>query len=146
MMGAPETVLYVDDNKDDAFFFGRAFEQIRPGCQWRHVPDTSDARCYLLGEGAFSDRTLFPFPEIVISDAKMTDGTGVELLKWMRARSQFRRLPFCLFTGTDDDPRRKLGKDFGENVCLFSKPSHPREWPEAIEHMLQWHSQALPSE
>ncbi len=49
-------VLYVDDSKDDAFFFGRALKKVSPALEWRHVFDTQEAKCYLRGEGLFSSK------------------------------------------------------------------------------------------
>ena len=42
-------LLYVDDSKDDAFFFGRALKKISPATEWQHVFDTQEAKCYLRG-------------------------------------------------------------------------------------------------
>jgi len=131
-------VLYVDDSKDDAFFFGRALGKISPQAEWRHVSDTEQAKCYLRGEGPFATREIYPFPELLVSDAKMADGTGVELLKWIRVQPDFKALPFCLFTQLEQNVRRELGDNLAADVCLFSKPSHPADWPTAVAEMLKW--------
>ena len=133
-------VLYVDDSKDDAFFFARALKKVSPALEWRHVFDTQEAKCYLRGEGVFSDRGKYPFPGIVISDAKMPDGTGVELLRWIRGQGEWKEIRFCLFTELEENTQRELGKEMAASVCLFRKPSHPAEWPQVIHEMLQWNS------
>ena len=134
-------VLYVDDSKDDAFFFGRALKKISPATEWRHVFDTHEAKCYLRGEGRFSQRESYPFPGVIISDAKMPDGTGADLFKWVRAHSDLKELLFCLFTELEENVRRELGEELAATVCLFRKPSQPSEWPAVIERMLRWHSE-----
>ena len=48
-MGGTVIVLYVDDSKDDAFFFGRALKKVSSATEWRHVFDTHEAKCYLRG-------------------------------------------------------------------------------------------------
>ena len=133
-------VLYVDDSKDDAFFFGRALKKISPATEWRHLFDTHEAKCYLLGEGAFSDRARYPFPQVIVSDVKLPDGTGVELLRWIRSQTAWKDLPFCLFTEVEEKVRRELGHELNASVCLFSKPSQPADWPDVIDRMLKWHS------
>lgn len=134
-------VLYVDDSKDDAFFFGRALKKISPEAEWRHVFDTNEAKCYLRGEGRFSQRESYPFPGIIICDAKMPDGTGADLFKWLRVQSDFRELPFCLFTELEKNVRRELGEELAATVCLFSKPSRPDQLPGVIGQMLKWHTE-----
>jgi response regulator RpfG family c-di-GMP phosphodiesterase len=135
-------VLYVDDSKDDAFWFGRALRKVSAPTEWRHVFGTHEAKCYLRGEGMFSQREAFPFPELVISDAKMTDGTGVELLQWIRSQPEFKSLPFCLFSEVEENIRRQLGNELAATVCLFSKPAHPVDWPPIVKQMLEWHSKS----
>jgi CheY-like chemotaxis protein len=132
-------VLYVDDSKDDAFWFGRALKKASSAAEWRHVSGTHEAKCYLRGEGAYSQREANPFPELIISDAKMNDGTGMELLKWISSHPELKAVPFCLFTSVEENVRRELGDDLAAKVCLFTKPSHPADWHAAVQHMLEWH-------
>ena len=136
-------VLYVNDSKDDAFFFGRALKKISPEKEWRHVFGTHDAKCYLRGEERFSQRESYPFPETIVCDAKMPDGTGVELLRWVRAQPQLKAVSFCLFTELEENVRRQLGEELAGTVCLFRKPSNPGEWPGVVLEMLEWHSEQI---
>ncbi len=82
------TLLLAEDEEADIMLFRRALEE---SSQKASVPirfevtaDGEQALQYLKGEGEFSDRTKYPFPDIVVTDLKMPRLNGLEVLAWLK--------------------------------------------------------------
>jgi CheY-like chemotaxis protein len=91
-------ILLVEDDANDAFFISRALDDLGFNGHLEHVTSTRSARDYILGGGKYSDREKFPAPEIVVSDSILPgQGSGVELLEWMR-KENF-TAPFIILSG-----------------------------------------------
>lgn len=99
-------VLVAEDNPDDAFIFQTMIKRARLPLQLHFVGDGQQAIEWLAGEGNFSDRQKFPFPDVVFLDLKMPIKTGFEVLKWLRDREEFKDLPVNILSSSDD--RRDL--------------------------------------
>ena len=124
-------ILYVDGNSDDAFFFGRSLKQVLPEAEWRHVATVHEAKCYLKGKGSYQDRRRYPFPQMVLADSKLPDGTAADFHSWIRSQSELASLRVCVFA----DP----GYDAASHgSCVFDKPGQLREWPQVISQMIEW--------
>jgi hypothetical protein len=128
------TILYVEENDDDLFFFGRSLKQVTPTTEWRHVATVHAAKCYLEGEGIYENRTEYPFPDAALIDSKFSDGTGTEFVEWATARHEFARLSLALFTDLPPDLREPLP----DGAHYVQKPSRLGGWPRLIQQMLEW--------
>ncbi|HKQ39656.1 MAG TPA: response regulator [Verrucomicrobiae bacterium] len=113
MMSRACNVLLVDDSEDDIYLLKRA---LAPHDNLRVVgwaEDGNDAIQYLSGTGQFSDRTQFPWPDIMVLDLKMPKRDGYDVLEWMRGKSP--RPKVAVFTASDltEDQNRvtALGAD-----------------------------------
>jgi CheY-like chemotaxis protein len=106
-------ILLAEDDENDIFMMGRAFDRagvpnplfvVRNG---QHVID------YLNGTGEYAQRDKFPLPGLVLLDLKMPWMDGFDVLKWVRARSQFDALPIVVLTSSklqsDIDKSRQFG-------------------------------------
>src|SRR5689334_1986999 len=94
-------VLHVEDDANDVFFVQRAFEKAEVGVRLHRVEDGQQALDYLGGIGAYRDRASFPMPDLVLLDLKLPLLSGFEVLEWARAREQFRELPICILSSSD---------------------------------------------
>jgi CheY-like chemotaxis protein len=65
------TILLVEDNADDCLFLARAFAALGAEAQLHFAGTVAEAWSYLSGDGSFADRTLFPIPELIITDLKL---------------------------------------------------------------------------
>src|SRR4051794_6700956 len=75
--------LIVENDQNDAFLIRRALASSRCGhaslCR-----NPSEAKAYLKGAGMYADRSKYPFPDVILTDLRMDDETGVELVEWVR--------------------------------------------------------------
>lgn len=54
---------------------------------------SASATAYLRAEGAYGDRVRHPLPAVVVTDLRLVDGTGLDLLRATRADPALRRIP-----------------------------------------------------
>ena len=102
--GTPmKTILYVEDDEHDVFFFKRAFTGQAPAIRVQNVHSIEEAKDYLKGVGSYAERSQFPLPDLVVSDVSIPGGSGYQLLRWVRENSEFARLPFILLSGSTQE-------------------------------------------
>lgn len=114
-------ILLVEDSSDDVFFLRRAQE--RSGLELRlcHVENSLRAKDFLLAEGDYADRAGLPLPHLIVSDLKMPQWDGIELLKWVRGDSRFSKLPFILISSSSLERDIDAAYAAGANA-YFVKP------------------------
>lgn len=103
-MDHPEPlILIVEDDVNDQNFIRRAFKLSGFTNRIATVNDGEEATAYLRGLGPYADRALHPLPRLIITDIKMPRMGGIELLKWMNARDEFRLIPTIVLTSSNDE-------------------------------------------
>jgi CheY-like chemotaxis protein len=108
-----KTVLLAEDNEDDVFALKRAC--LRSGIPHllKVVADGKAAIDYLSGKGEYSDRTAYPFPDVVFLDVNMPRCNGHEALEWIRENPNLKNLPVAMLTASvlkeDVDRAYQLG-------------------------------------
>ncbi|HLX69740.1 MAG TPA: response regulator, partial [Verrucomicrobiae bacterium] len=77
---------------------------------------------YLLGQGIYTDRVVYPFPHIVVLDLKMPRMDGFQFLKWLRGDEKLAALPVLIFTASmsREDKSRAIAEGASS---YFIKPS-----------------------
>jgi CheY-like chemotaxis protein len=96
---AETTILLLENEANDVFFFRRALNALGYEGELRVLSSLSKARSYLEGRGEFGDRSRHPRPDLIVSDSRLDDGTGVEFFHWLHAQPDSAEVPFILFTG-----------------------------------------------
>jgi len=126
-------VLLVDDSDDDRLFVRRALCKNRKFVVVGELCDGEAAIAYLAGEGEFSNREKFPFPDVIMLDLKMPKKTGHEVLEWLQAH-RLGKLHTVVLSGSDlpeDITRsRNLGAD-----AYFKKEALEEEQQAMIAEM-----------
>jgi CheY-like chemotaxis protein len=134
-------VLLAEDNADDLAFVHLAFRKIGMERSLVIVSDGAQAISYLRGDGPYADRTKFPIPVWLLLNLWLPRVDGFEVLKWVRTRSNLRRLPITVFTGPDYPQDVTRGYVLGANAFL-SKPFDPCEFNDSLrdigERWLNW--------
>lgn len=101
-------VLVVDDDIDEQFFARLALEKVLPHGSTVHVVHGgNEAIAYMIGEGKYADRAVYPFPSLVITDLKMLDGDGFNVLEFLQNNPAWNVVPRLMFSNSthDDDVR-----------------------------------------
>ena len=118
----PLLILHVEDDENDAILFRKACERAGLPAETFRLDAADHARAYLLGEGIYNDRALYPLPQIIVLDLKMPRMDGFEFLKWLRHDERFSGIPVLVFTASisREDKSRALAEGASS---FFIKPA-----------------------
>jgi len=117
------TILLVDDDENDVLLTRMAFEKngIHNTIHWAR--DGVEAIAYLNGEGEFSNRQMYPFPEVLLLDLKMPRMTGLELLTWIRDHPDYKVIPTIIMTSSKLEADIKQAYSLGANTYMIKPAS-----------------------
>lgn len=128
------TVLLVEDDENDAFFFQRAFRKTGYGNPVHVATDGLEAIHYLSGEGVYANRERFPLPVMVVLDLNTPRRHGVEVLRWIRLHATLQRLIVVVLTSSVSPVDLDATYALGVNSYL-QKPAEPDALAHAV-HLL----------
>ena len=78
-------ILLIDNDVDEQFLSQLALEKVLPAGSTVHAAHTGDeAIAYMIGEGKFTDRDVYPFPSLIITDLRMPEGDGFDVLEFLQ--------------------------------------------------------------
>lgn len=115
--------LYAEDNPYDAELMQRTFVKAGMDRELQIVPDGVEAVNYLTGSGKYGDRGQFPMPLMLLTDLKMPRKTGFQLIHWVRAHPEFKRMPVVVLTVSREDPDIQKAYKLGANSFLIKPPT-----------------------
>jgi len=91
-------ILLVEDNETDVKIILRALEKDNLSCTVQNVRDGELALKYLLREGEYSDKDVFPDPDIILLDINMPRMDGHTFVKCIREIDSVGEVPIIVFT------------------------------------------------
>ncbi len=137
-MASSDHILIVEDNDDDAVLIRRAFKQCKLSNPLQFLTDGEKAIAYLAGEGPYADRSMAPFPVLVLLDLKLPRKSGLEVLEWMKQRSLLKRIPVVILTSSKEHKDVSRAYDLGVNSYL-TKPVEYADLRAIVERLhLYW--------
>jgi CheY-like chemotaxis protein len=117
----------VEDDPAEVRLIQRAFKKAGIEEQVRRLTDGDEAVAYLDGDPPYENRVSFPFPTVLILDLKMPRRGGLEVLEWVRSRSDARRrLPIVVLTSSRHSVDVNRAYDLGVNSYI-TKPDTSEE-------------------
>lgn len=106
-------ILLAEDDENDIFLMGRAFDRANVPNPLFVVHNGREAIDYLGGAGPYAERAKYPLPGLMLLDLKMPWMDGFDVLAWLRTQRQFDTLPVVVLTSSklqsDIDKSRQLG-------------------------------------
>ncbi|HEY3756448.1 MAG TPA: response regulator [Opitutaceae bacterium] len=116
-------ILLVEDSPDDVFFLQRALRHAHVDADLRVVNNGREAQDYLAGQGAYANRRKTPFPWLVLLDLRLPLVSGLEVLAWMRARSDLKHVPVIVLTSSLEDSDMRRTFELGVTSYLVKPPT-----------------------
>jgi two-component system, chemotaxis family, response regulator Rcp1 len=135
------TILYVEDDPNDALCFERALKKSGLPLELHIAPDGLFAIEYLKGEDQYHDRIRFPLPQIIVTDMKMYRMNGIEFLHWVRTQPQFCDLPVVLYSTSNENSDVSTAAATGA-TAYFRKTY---QCLEIIEFLREWLESGAPT-
>jgi CheY-like chemotaxis protein len=106
-------ILLAEDDENDIFLMGRAFDRAGIPNPLFVVHNGQEAIDYLGGAGTYAQREKYPLPGVLLLDLKMPWMDGFDVLAWLRTQRHFDTLPVVVLTSSklqsDIDKSRQLG-------------------------------------
>lgn len=118
------TILVVDDDPDDRMLIKSAFQLVGVGSGIQCASSGQEAIAYLSGEGKFSDRGVYGYPDFVITDLKMPNGDGFAVLEHLKKNPDWAVIPTVVLSGSQDNDDIKKAYLLGASA-YHVKPSSP---------------------
>lgn len=131
-------ILLTEDNSDDVFFFQTAFKKAGTTGVLHAVSDGMEAMAYLSGEGIYSDRDNYPFPDVLLLDLNMPQMNGFEVLEWIRRNAKCRRLMVHILTSSGREADVQRAYDLGANGYIV-KPTRIDQLVALVAALHNWH-------
>lgn len=119
----PLGLLIVDDDDNDRFFLKRAFENLNVGYRIHPLRSGREAVDFIKGEGGYADRKAFPFPTFVLTDLKMPDGDGFDILSYLKQHPELLIVPVVMLSGSDDPDDVRQAYLLGASSFIVKPPA-----------------------
>ena len=115
--------LIAEDDPDTQLLIQRAFKQADLAAPVYFADDGEQTIEYLAGRGQFADRGRFPLPVILLLDLKMPFKDGFDVLRWIRAHPNFRKLVVIMFSGSSLERDVEQAFELGVNSFVMKPVS-----------------------
>lgn len=138
-------VLVIDDDLDDQFFSQLALEKVLPaGSTVQTVNSGNQGIAFMIGEGKFSDRSAYPFPSLIITDLKMPDGDGFNVLEFLQNNPAWNVVPRLMFSSSDHEDDVRTAYMLGASA-YHMKPTGKAETEQRMRSIVEyWASSEVP--
>jgi len=132
------SILLAEDCEDDGNIF-KEIVKLSPYANPITVVRTGEeAIAYLIGEGAYADRSKFPLPTVFITNLRLPKMNGFAVLRWVRGQPRFRDLFVVVMSGRLKPKKMRQAYRLGANSFLI-KPLDRRELENlAVAHKEYW--------
>jgi CheY-like chemotaxis protein len=124
------TVLLVEDELNDVFLVKRAFKRANLTSPLQVVTDGVEAVQYLIGEGKYADRRIYPMPRLIVMDLKMPRKSGLEVLEWLKKDGDLKRIPVVIVSSSENVADINRAYELGANAYMVK----PVDF-QAVEHL-----------
>jgi CheY-like chemotaxis protein len=114
-------LLLAEDSDDDFSLIKMVFEAYHWPFNIDRVVNGFQAWEYLLGKKPYDDRNRFRLPDLVLTDLRMPQWDGFELLKNIRARREFTDLPVVFMTTCEQHQDRGRALEMGANAYFLKE-------------------------
>ena len=119
-----EPILLVEDDENDVTFMRYAWKKTAMPNALHVVTDGQSALDYLGGNGEYADRSVHPFPGMILLDLNLPRRHGFEVLKWLREQEHCKTVPVVILTSSSADSDAHRAYTLGANSYVI-KPSSP---------------------
>jgi len=114
-------ILLVEDNPADQQLTIRAFKQGKLNTKLYLANDGQEALDFLMNLDKFTDKEMFPRPDLILLDINMPRKDGKEVLKEIRGNLDLKIIPVIMLTTSDQEKDIIDSYNLGVNAYI-SKP------------------------
>lgn len=123
--GRPALVILIaEDDPNDVVLLKRAFARSAIGGCLFFVPNGQAAIDYVKGQGAFENRTEYPYPTMLLLDLNMPGMNGMEVLEWLASKPEHAKVIPVVFSSYVAPAHCRQAAMLGARGCV-TKPLDP---------------------
>lgn len=131
-------ILLIDDDLDQRLLSERALKKSLTGRSTVNLVNSgNEAIRYMIGEGPYADRETHPFPSLVVTDLKMPDGDGFDVLEFLQSNPAWSVVPRVVLSSSDDDDDVRTAFMLGASA-YHHKPANVLKLVECMRDMLAY--------
>jgi len=116
-------VVHIDDNATDRVLVRVVLNLIGINGSVLSLEDGAEGLAYLKGEGKFSDRDLYPWPSVIITDLQMPGIDGLTLLRMIKDNPGWASIPVVILSASEDPAHRQRAHELGASTYLVKPHS-----------------------
>jgi|tagenome__1003787_1003787.scaffolds.fasta_scaffold20447183_2 CheY-like chemotaxis protein len=140
-MDAPGSILLVEDNDDDAFFFEKAVQRLGVSLKVERATDGAAAVEYLMKQLEACGEDALTTPSLVMLDLKLPRMGGFEVLEWIRQHKELSQLWVSVLSSSGEEVDR-LRASYLKADAFFVKPISIEEYYVMVQRI--WEEWLLP--
>ncbi|MDO9510512.1 MAG: response regulator [Bacteroidales bacterium] len=125
-------ILLVEDDLNDVLLIKRAFKKSNIANPLYVVNDGQTAIDYLLGEGEYNNRKMYPLPVLILLDLKLPKKSGFEVLDIIKNSTELKKIPVVVLTSSNQKKDVDLAYTKGVNSYLL-KPVEFEQLSELVK-------------
>ena len=115
--------LIVENDPNDAFLIRRALAATTLFESSVICRNPSEAKAMLRGAGMYRNRTRYPWPDLILTDMRIENESGLELVEWLRQQPPpLGQLPVFILSGSCTPLQVDAATKVGANG-VFRKPT-----------------------
>ncbi len=115
------TILLVEERLHAARELQQVLGESGVTSRVRWVADAAEAQAYLLGEGRFTHRARYPFPDVILVDRDLGAEKCAKLMQVTEANPDWRGVPIALLNGAASATQKPIEQP-GRVKAVFPKP------------------------
>jgi CheY-like chemotaxis protein len=96
------TIMIVDDNPNDLLFIEKSFREIGVKDPIHKITGGQEAIAYMMGEGKYSDRSMYAYPTFITTDFKMPRTDGFAVLEHLKNNPEWAVIPTVVLSSSRD--------------------------------------------
>ena len=132
-------ILVADDDPDERFLLGEAFEELQVVGEMRFVEDGEQLMDYLCRKGKYTDPVLSPQAELIFLDLNMPKKDGREALQEIRGDVHLNKIPVIVWSSSSSEEDIAFCQEAGAD-CYRTKPERYSEMVEVVKGLVAKYS------
>ena len=133
------TILVADDDPDDRFLLGLAFEEIQGVGKLHFVEDGEQLLNYLYRQGEYTDPVLSPQAELIFLDINMPKKNGRQALAEIKADTHLMKIPVIVWSSSSSEEDIAFCHEAGAD-SYRTKPERYGEMVEVVRDLVAKYS------
>jgi len=136
-------IILVEDEEKEMDLFKNALRRAKVEVEFMHFKDGRQAIDFFHGKGDFSDRDMYPLPNLTVLDFKLIHSSGLSILEEIRNSPHLKELVVVGLTACEDRDQIEQARDLKINDCI-RKPNSLAGLVEIVQGLkLTWLSKSM---